>query len=70
LYRPAGALLVLVAIQVFVLGLYLPPELKKVLPLDPPQITISPPLQTAVCCDRAEGALLVLVTVQPSVLGL
>jgi hypothetical protein len=36
----------------------------------PPQIIISLPVHTAVCCSRAEGALPVLVAVQLSVLGL
>jgi len=45
--RPAGALVVLVAVQLFVLGLYLPPVFKKG-PLVPPQTIISLPVQTAV----------------------
>ena len=64
-----GALVVLVAIQLSVLGLYLPPVFK---PRhgSPPQTIISLPVQTAVCKYRAEGALVVLVGVQLSVLGL
>jgi len=53
-----------------VLGLYLPPVLKKPpLPI-PPQAIISLPVHTAVCCSRREGALVVLVAVQLSVEGL
>ena len=59
-----------VAIQVSVLGLYLPPVLKEVLPFCPPQTIISLPVQTAVWSLRTEGALVVLVAVQLSVLGL
>src|SRR5262245_23691015 len=65
-YRAEGALVVLVAVQLFALGLYLPP----VLSLVPPQTIISLPVQTAVGLYRAEGALLMLVAVQVSVLGL
>jgi hypothetical protein len=61
-----GALVVLVAVQLSVLGLYRPPVFKPV----PPQTIISLPVQTAVCEFRALGALVVLVAVQLSVLGL
>ena len=57
------------AVQLFVLGLYLPPVFK----LErhhPPQTIISLPVHTAVCDCRAAGALVVLVAVQLSVLGL
>ena len=60
----------LVAIQLFVSGLYLPPVSKKVPKNDPPQIIISLPLQTAVWSSRASGTLLMLVGVQLFVLGL
>ena len=63
--------MVLVAVQLLVMGLYLPPVLKassKTLP--PPQTIISLPVHTAVCRIRAAGALVVLVDVQLSVLGL
>jgi hypothetical protein len=60
---------VLVAVQLFVTGLYLPPLVKKV-PLFPPQIIITWPSQTAVCQYRPSGALVVLVALQVSVLGL
>jgi hypothetical protein len=59
-----------VAIQVSVLGLYLPPVLNKWRLSAPPQTIISLPVQTAVWASRAEGALVVLVVVQLFVLGL
>src|SRR2546425_697330 len=58
-----------VAAQVSVLGLYLPPVLKVLLPLDPPHAIISLPLHTAVWPYRAAAALVVLVAVQLSALG-
>jgi hypothetical protein len=58
---------VLVAVQLFVLGLYLPPVLP---PPNPPHTIISLRVQTAVWRYRAVGALAVLVAVQLSVLGL
>jgi hypothetical protein len=39
---------VVVAVQLSVLGLYLPPVFKSVLPLSPPQTIISLPVHTAV----------------------
>jgi hypothetical protein len=68
--RASGALVVLVAVQLSVPGLYLPPVLKKVAPDAPPQTTISLPVQTAVCEARASGAFVVLVAVQLFVMGL
>jgi hypothetical protein len=62
-------LVVLVAVQLSVLGLYLPPVLKW-LTLIPPQAIISLPAHTAVWKYRAAGALVVLVAVQVSVPGL
>ena len=59
-----------VAAQVSVLGLYLPPVLKVLLPLDPPHTIISLPVHTAVWPYRAAGALVVLVAVQLPALGL
>jgi len=56
----------LVAIQLSVMGLYLPPLLSP----EPPQTIISLPVHTAVCPARAEGALVVLVAVHLFVLGL
>ena len=46
--RPAGALVVLVAVQLSVLGLYLPPVFKSPPLPSPPQTIISLPVQTAV----------------------
>ena len=40
--------MVLVAVQLSVLGLYLPPVFVHSMPLDPPQTIISLPVQTAV----------------------
>ena len=62
--RAAGELVVLVAVQLSVLGLYLPPVFKPVPSPYPPQTIISLPVQTAVWRNRAEGALMVLVAVQ------
>ena len=62
----------MVAVQLLVLGSYLPPVLKSRLkgkPPEPPHTIISLPVQTAVCEVRASGALLVLVAVQLSVSG-
>ena len=59
--------MVLVAAQLSVLGLYLPPVLVSG---NPPQMIISLPVQIAVGRYRAEGALVVLVAVHLSVLGL
>src|SRR5439155_20789070 len=65
--RPSGAVVVLVAAQLSVLGLYLPPVFKYWrLSSCPPQMIISLPVQTAVCPNRAAGALVVLVAVQVS----
>jgi hypothetical protein len=47
-HRASGALTVLVAVQLSVLGLYLPPVFKKLLPFQPPHTVISLPLHTAV----------------------
>ena len=59
--------MVVVGVQLFVPGLYLPPVL---VAGDPPHTIISLPVQTAVCWARAEGTLVVPVAVQLSVLGL
>ena len=61
--------MVLVAVQLSIIGLYLPPVFKK-LPPKPPQTIISLVVQTAVCASRAEGALAMLVAIQVSVPGL
>src|ERR1043166_2734451 len=68
MYRASGALVVLVAIQLSVPGLYLPPVFKAP-PSYPPQTIISLPVQTE-GAFLGEGALVVLVAVQLSVLGL
>ena len=60
----------LVAVQLFVLGLYRPPVFTPTPLLTPPQTIISLPVHTAVCEYRAAGALLVLVAVQLFVPGL
>ena len=62
----------LVGVQLFVPGSYLPPELKVVPPNgpSPPQTIISLPVHTAVCTARASGALVVLVAVQLSIAGM
>ena len=62
--------MVLVAVQLSVLGLYLPPVFKSLLPSYPPQTIISLPVQTAVCRSRPVGAFAVVVAPQPSVPGL
>ena len=61
----------LVAVQLSVSGLYLPPIFKKD-PAEsiPPQTIISSPVQIAVCSILAEGALAIPVAVQVSVFGL
>ena len=58
------------AVQLSVLGLYLPASVKATPLPCPPQTIISLPVQTAVCSLGAAGALVVLVAVQLSVLGL
>jgi hypothetical protein len=48
---------------------YLPPVLNRLKSSDPPQMTISLPVQMEVCKDRLAGALVVLVASQASVPG-
>ena len=60
----------LVAVQLSMPGLYLPPVFETLLPSNPPQTIISLPVQTAGCHARAEGPLVLLVAIQLSVLGL
>ena len=48
-HRAVGALVVLVAVQLSVPGLYLPPVFKAPVPSDPPQTIISLSVHTAVC---------------------
>jgi hypothetical protein len=62
-------LVVVVAVQLSVLGSYLPPVFDAPL-TTPPQTIISLPVHTAVCWVRGRGALAVLVALQLSVLGL
>ena len=51
-----------VVVQLFMIGLYLPPVFNGPPPLAwPPHTIISLPVHTAVCWDRACGELLVLV---------
>ena len=57
------------AVQLSVLGLYLPPVLRDTT-LVPPQTIISVPVHTAVQSYRPMDALVVLMGVQVSVLGL
>ena len=67
---PAGALVVLVAVQLSVPGLYLPPVFKEraaITSAPDDHFTASPHCRVT---DRAVGALVVLVAVQLSVLGL
>src|SRR6184192_4268794 len=59
----------LVAVQLSMVGLYLPPVFKFV-PSNPPQTIISLPVQTAANSCRPAGALVVLVAIQLSVPGL
>ena len=64
-----GALVVLVAVQLSVLGLYRPPVLKRLLPFSAPDdhFTVCPDDRVT---HRAEGVSVVLVAVQLFVLGL
>jgi hypothetical protein len=68
--RPVGAPVMLVAVQLLVPGLYLPPVFKKPPSSAPPQTIISLPVQTALGLNRLAGTLVVLVAVQLLVPGL
>ena len=69
--RAEGTLLVvLVAVQLSMLALYLPPVFKSVLLPTPPQTIISLPVHTAVWALRPSGTFVLLVAVQVSVPGL
>ncbi len=62
-------MVMLVAVQLSVPGLYLPPlfsGLEQLILVNPPQTIISLSVHTAVCAHRAEGALVMLVAVQLS----
>ena len=65
-----GALVVLVAVQLSVLGLYLPPVFRVAADISPPRRSFH--CRSRLRCDthRPVGALVVLVAVQLSVLGL
>ena len=58
-----GALVLVVATQLSVLGLYLPPLFRLLVVVVPPQTIISVPVHTAVWNHRAAGALVVVVAV-------
>lgn len=61
----------LVDVQLFVEGLYLPPVFNLLkLVSSPPHTIISPPVHTAVWRFRASGVFTMLVSVQTSVTGL
>ncbi len=60
----------LVAVQLSVFRLYLPPVLKTLTPFHPPQTIIALLVHTATCWNRPAGALVVVVAVQVSVPGL
>ena len=62
--------MVVVAVQLFVFGLYRPPVFTPIPLLIPPQTIISLPVHTAVCQYREVGVLMVLVAVQLFVPGL
>src|SRR5439155_14847460 len=68
--RAAGALTVVVAVQLSDIGLYFPPVFStRKFSSIPPQTIISRPVQTAVGMLRAAGALTVVVAVQLSDMG-
>lgn len=61
----------LIAVQLFAAGLYLPPVLQSLnVESTPPQTSISLPLQIDVCANRPSGAFAVVVAVQIFVVGL
>src|SRR5947207_7922044 len=67
-----GALVMVVAVQLFVVGLYFPPVLKHSVrsALLPPQIIISVPVHAAVWRHRLSGALVMVVAAHAFVIGL
>src|SRR5205814_6652452 len=68
--RAAGALTVVVAVQLSDVGLYFPPvSSTRRFSSIPPQTIISLPVHTAVCTALPLGASVVLVGVQVSVAG-
>ena len=60
----------LVAVQLSMLALYLPPVFKSVLLPTPPQTIISLPVHTAVWAIRPYGTFVLLVAVQVFMMGL
>ena len=62
-------MVVLLAVQLSVIGLYLAPVFRKLLSA-PPQAIISLPVHTAVWTTRRSGTFVLLVAVQVSVTGL
>ena len=68
--RAEGALVVLVAVQLSVLGSYLPPVFKVAIAISTPDDHFTAGPDCRVIRSRAVGALVVLVAVQLSVLGL
>src|SRR5207249_375927 len=69
--RAEGTLVVvLVAVQLSMLALYLPPVFKSVLLPTPPQTIISLPVHTAVWALRPSGTFVLPVAVQLSMMGL
>ena len=68
--RSEGAPVVVVAVQLSLLGLYLPPVFRRGPFPVPPQTIISLPVHTAVWKIRPSGAFVVLVAVQLLVMGL
>jgi hypothetical protein len=70
MYRTSGALVMAVAVQLSVAGLYLPPVFKLGPLVAPPHTIISLPVQTAECESRAVGALATRVAIQLFVPGL
>src|ERR1044072_7316885 len=71
LTRALGAFAVVVAVQLFAFGLYLPPVFRRTrFAFSPPQMIISVPVHTVACRSRPSGPLAVLVVVQLSVAGL
>jgi len=51
-----GAPLLDVGVQLSVTGVYRAPDVRAVMPSEPPQMTMTLPVQTLVCSERAVGA--------------
>ncbi len=68
--RAEGASAVVVAVQLSLVGLYLPPVLQSLnVESAPPQTIISPPVHAAVCATRPSTSFGTPVAVQLSALG-